>query len=86
MVETNGTPTFLPTRSATVSIPALCLGGGQDGTAGAGGTVILGRVLPNGRSHVFQEAGHGIYRLEREAFRRMVLEFAREIGWLPVAA
>jgi hypothetical protein len=42
--------------------------------------VILGRTLPNGRSHVFQDAGHGIYRLKREEFRTMVLDFAREIG------
>ena len=42
--------------------------------------MILGRVLPNGRSHVFQDAGHGIYRLKREEFRAMVLDFAREIG------
>lgn len=73
-------------RLAGVSVPALCLGGGQDGTAGAGGTVILGRTLPNGRAHVFQDAGHGVYRLKRDEFRAMVLEFAREIGWLPVAA
>ena len=67
-------------RLKNVTVPALAVGGGQDGTAGAGGTVILGRVLPNGRSHVFQDAGHGIYRLKRDEFRTMVLEFAREIG------
>ena len=67
-------------RLAAVTVPALVLGGGQDGTAGAGGTVILGRTLPNARWHVFQDAGHGIYRHKPEEFRAMVLEFAREIG------
>jgi pimeloyl-ACP methyl ester carboxylesterase len=69
-------------RLAAVTVPALCLGGGQDGTAGAGGTVILGRVLPNARTHIFQDAGHGIYREKETEFREMVLGFAREIGWL----
>jgi pimeloyl-ACP methyl ester carboxylesterase len=69
-------------RLRHVTVPALCVGGGQDGTAGAGGTVILGRTLPNGRSHIFQDAGHGIYRHKPDEFRAMVLEFAREIGLL----
>lgn len=69
-------------RLAGVQVPALALGGGQDGTAGAGGTVILGRTLPNARFHVFQDVGHGVYRLKREEFREMVLAFAREIGFL----
>jgi pimeloyl-ACP methyl ester carboxylesterase len=69
-------------RLRSVTVPALCVGGGQDGVAGAAGTVILGRVLPDARSHVFQDAGHGIYRHKRDEFRALVLEFAREIGWL----
>jgi len=72
-------------RLGAVTVPALVLGGGQDGTAGAGGSVILGRVLPNARTHIFQDAGHGVYRLERESFREMVLSFAREIGVLGAA-
>ena len=73
-------------RLAAVQTPALCLGGGQDATAGAGGTVILGRTLPNGRHHVFQDAGHGVYRHKRDEFRTMVLDFARECGMLREAA
>ena len=69
-------------RLRTVTVPALCVGGGQDSTAGAGGTVILGRTLPNGRAHVFQDAGHGIYRHKPAEFRAMVLDFARAIGLL----
>lgn len=69
-------------RLTAVAVPALVVGGGQDGTAGAGGTVILGRTLPNARAHVFQDAGHGIYRHKTDEFRAMVLGFAREIGWL----
>ena len=72
-------------RLASVTVPALCVGGGQDATAGAGGTVILGRTLPDARTHIFQDAGHGIYRHKPEEFRSLVLQFAREIG-LPVGA
>jgi hypothetical protein len=47
--------------------------------------VILGRTLPDARTHIFQDAGHGIYRFKRDEFRSMVLDFARECG-LPVGA
>jgi 3-oxoadipate enol-lactonase len=70
-------------RLSGVQVPTLVVGGGQDGVAGAGGSVILGRTLPNAKLHVFQDAGHGIYRQKRDEFRTMVLDFAREIGWLP---
>lgn len=64
-------------RLRAVTVPALCVGGGQDGTAGAGGTVILGRVLPNAQTHIFQDAGHGIYREKRDEFRALALPFLR---------
>lgn len=69
-------------RLAAVSVPALVLGGGQDGTAGAGGSVILARTLPDARLHIWQDGQHGLYRHKRDEFRKMVLGFAREIGWL----
>ena len=69
-------------RLKHVTCPALVMGGGQDPTAGAGGSVILARNLPDARLHIFQDAGHGIYRLKRDEFRQLVLDFAREIGWL----
>jgi pimeloyl-ACP methyl ester carboxylesterase len=73
-------------RLRQITCPALVVGGGQDGVAGAAGSVILSRHLPDARLHVFQDAGHGIYRLKREEFRALVLEFAREIGFLQPAA
>lgn len=72
-------------RLRDVKAPALVVGGGQDGVAGAAGSVILSRVLPDARLHVFQDAGHGIYRLKRDQFRQLVLDFAREIGHLTSA-
>lgn len=69
-------------RLRHVTVPALCVGGGQDATAGAGGTVILGRTLPDARTTIFQDAGHGIYREKPAEFRALVLDFARAIGLL----
>lgn len=69
-------------RLRHITCPALVVGGGQDGVAGAAGSVILARNLPDARLHVFQDAGHGIYRLKRDEFRALVLGFAREIGFL----
>lgn len=72
-------------RLQHITCPALVVGGGQDGVAGAAGSVILSRHLPDARLHVFQDAGHGIYRLKRDEFRALVLDFAREIGFLQPA-
>jgi pimeloyl-ACP methyl ester carboxylesterase len=69
-------------RLKHITCPALVVGGGQDGVAGAAGSVILARNLPDARLHVFQDAGHGIFRLKQEEFRSLVLDFAREIGHL----
>jgi 3-oxoadipate enol-lactonase len=69
-------------RLKHITCPALVVGGGKDGVAGAAGSVILARNLPNARLEVFQDAGHAIYRLERETFRPLVLEFARANGVL----
>jgi pimeloyl-ACP methyl ester carboxylesterase len=63
-----------------ISVPVLVVGGGQDGTAGAGGSVILARNLPNARLEIFQDAGHGVFRHKREEFRQLVLDFLRENG------
>ena len=59
-----------------VNIPALIVGGGKDEVAGAAGSGILSRNLPNSQLHIFQEAGHGTYSLEREGFRDLLLRFA----------
>jgi len=72
---------FTP-RLKEITCPALVVGGGQDGTAGAGGSVILARNLPKARLEIYQDAGHGIYRYKREEFRQLLLDFARENGLL----
>ena len=72
---------FTP-RLATITCPALVVAGGQDATAGAGGSVILARNLPNARLEIFQDAGHGVFRHKRDEFRELVLEFCGEFGIL----
>ena len=70
---------FTP-RLKQITCPALIVGGGQDGTAGAGGSIVLSRNLPNARLQVFQDAGHGIYKQKQNEFRTLVLEFCRDQG------
>lgn len=69
-------------RLKQIACPVLVFGGGQDGTAGAGGSVILARTLPNARLIIYQDAGHGVYRHKQQEFRDEVLAFAREAGIL----
>jgi pimeloyl-ACP methyl ester carboxylesterase len=69
-------------RLGEIACPALVVGGGQDGTAGAGGCVILARNLPHSRLQIFQDAGHGIYRHQRDEFRALVLDFLGTEGLL----
>ncbi len=72
---------FTP-RLGRITCPALVVAGGRDATAGAGGSVILSRNLPNARLEIFQDAGHGVFRHKRDEFRELVLEFCREHGIL----
>ena len=70
---------FTP-RLKHITCPALIVGGGKDGTAGAGGSVVLSRNLPNAKLQVFQDAGHGIYKQKQEEFRALVVEFCHDQG------
>ena len=72
---------FTP-RLGTITCPALVVAGGQDATAGAGGSVILSRNLPSARLEIFQDSGHGVFRHKRDEFRELVLDFCREHGVL----
>ena len=72
----------LTPRLRQVACPALVVAGGQDTTAGAGGSVILSRNLPNAQLQIFQDAGHGVFRHKRDEFRELVLAFCREHGVL----
>ena len=67
---------FTP-RLRHITCPALVVAGGQDTTAGAGGSVILARNLPNARLEIFQDAGHGVFRHKRDEFRELALDFCR---------
>ncbi|MBI2165212.1 MAG: alpha/beta hydrolase [Chloroflexi bacterium] len=68
----------LTPRLKHITCPALIIGGGKDAMAGAAGSVIMARNIPNARLHIIQDAGHGVYRQARDEFRKLVLEFCRE--------
>lgn len=70
---------FTP-RLSQITCPVLVIGAGQDGVAGAAGSVIMARHLPDAELQVFQDAGHGVYRQKRDEFRAVVLAFARRRG------
>ena len=63
-----------------IDCPTLVVGGGKDLVAGAGGSVILGRAIPGARTEIVEEAGHGVYRDQPDAFRPLLLDFLAERG------
>jgi pimeloyl-ACP methyl ester carboxylesterase len=70
---------FTP-RLRQIACPSLVVAGGADTVAGAGGSVIMSRAIPNARLAVFQDAGHGIYREKPAEFRALVLDFLSANG------
>ena len=54
------------------------IGGGADTVAGAGGSVIISRQIPNAQLEVVQDAGHAVYRQAPERFRELLLDFVAE--------
>jgi pimeloyl-ACP methyl ester carboxylesterase len=63
-------------------VPTLILAGGQDSTAGAGGSVKMSRNLPNARLHILQEAGHGVMGQRPDEVRPLMMDWLREVGAL----
>lgn len=63
-----------------IGCPTLIVGGGADAVAGAAGSVLLGRNIPGARTEIVQDAGHGVYRDKREAFRPLLMEFLADHG------
>lgn len=63
-----------------ITAPTLVVGGGKDEVAGAAGSVIISRNIPNARLEILQDAGHGTYRLARDEYRSLLLEFLRDNG------
>lgn len=64
-------------RLKQITCPVLVVAGGQDTTAGVGGSVIMSRNLPKARLEILQDAGHGVYTHKPEEFRKLALEFCR---------
>ena len=70
---------FTP-RLKHITCPALVVAGGQDATAGVGGSVILSRNLPTSRLEIFQDSGHSVVRHKRDEFLNLTLEFCHGHG------
>src|SRR5690606_1768560 len=60
-----------------ITAPTLVVGGGKDEVAGAAGSVIISRLIPNARLEILPEAGHGTYRLARDEYRGLLFDFLR---------
>ena len=61
--------------------PARVGAGGKERVAGAGGSVIMARAIgENARLEILQEAGHGVYGQDRDAFRALLLGFLTDHG------
>lgn len=63
-----------------IDLPTLVVAGGKDQVAGAGGSVIISRLIPGARLEILQEAGHGVYRQAPAEFRAILLDFLRQRG------
>jgi 3-oxoadipate enol-lactonase len=61
-----------------IAAPTLVVGGGKDEVAGAAGSVIISRVIPGARLEILPEAGHGTYRVARDEYRALLLDFLRD--------
>ncbi|HJM89301.1 MAG TPA: alpha/beta hydrolase [Dehalococcoidia bacterium] len=65
----------------SIECPALIVAGGQDATAGAGGSVHMARAIgDNARLEIVQESGHGVYRQARDEFQPLLLDFLADNG------
>ncbi|MDA0271042.1 MAG: alpha/beta hydrolase [Chloroflexi bacterium] len=62
-----------------IAAPTLIVAGGKDEVAGAGGSVVMSRVIPGAELTIFPEAGHGVFRLARDEYRALLLEFATKV-------
>lgn len=65
-----------------ITAPTLVVAGGKDEVAGAGGSVIISRLIPGARLEILPEAGHGVYRHAPAEFRAILLDFLRQRGLL----
>jgi len=63
-----------------IECPTLIVAGGQDSVAGAGGSVVISRQIPQSRLEILEDVGHGVYRDGREQFRPLLLEFLVDAG------
>lgn len=63
-----------------ITAPALVVAGGKDEVAGAGGSVIISRLIAGARLEILPEAGHGVYRQAPAEFRAILLDFLRQRG------
>lgn len=63
-----------------IECPTLIVAGGADTVAGAGGSVVMSRHMPEARLEVMDGVGHGVYRDARDQFRPLLLQFLADAG------
>ena len=64
----------------TIECPTLIVAGGSDTVAGAGGSVVMSRQIPNAELHVLDGVGHGVYRDARDQFHGLLTSFLAAAG------
>jgi pimeloyl-ACP methyl ester carboxylesterase len=69
----------LTPRLAEIRCPALILVGEKD-FLGAGGSVIMSRVLPDARLEIVPGRGHGLFLEDPAGFNRLVAEFVEGLA------
>jgi 3-oxoadipate enol-lactonase len=62
-----------------ITAPTLIVAGGKDEVAGAGGSVVMSRLIPGSELHILPEAGHGVFRLARDEYRAILLDFLSKV-------
>ncbi|MCK9486315.1 MAG: alpha/beta hydrolase [Dehalococcoidia bacterium] len=63
-----------------ITAPTLVVGGGKDTVAGAAGSVIISRHIPDARLEIVQDAGHGVYRQAPDTYRPLLVAFLADHG------
>jgi pimeloyl-ACP methyl ester carboxylesterase len=70
----------------SLDIPTLVIGGTADVITPPAESRRLAELIPGARLHLFEGAGHTLMLERSEAFDRLLIDFARDLGVLPAAA
>ncbi len=67
----------MPQEAETVQFPALVVGGNDDPLFPLVELLELGELIPNGRTNLFEGAGHAAYYERANRFNNLVADFLR---------